>query len=76
MLYAALDQGNRLDWLSSGVDLRLAARRLRVAGAFLLQERVAAHPWVNLRFLLERNIAILIAILVALSLHHPVDQLL
>ncbi len=64
MLYAALDQGNRLDWLNSGVvcGLLLGAGVLIVA--FVLQALLAEHPWINPRFLLRRNIALLMTILV------------
>ncbi len=64
MLYAALDQGNRLDWLNSGVVSGLLLGGGVLIGAFLLQEAIAAHPWINLRFLLGRNIALLMTILV------------
>ena len=49
LIYAALDQGNRLDWLNSGaVWGLLAAGGLLVAG-FLVHEARTAHPLINLK---------------------------
>ena len=49
LIYAGLDQGNRLDWLHSGtVVALLAAGGLLVAG-FLIHEARTPHPGVNLR---------------------------
>jgi DHA2 family multidrug resistance protein len=64
MLYAAIDQGNRLDWLGSGLVWGLFVGGTLLIAAFVLREMSAAHPWVNLGFLLQRNIALLVAILV------------
>jgi MFS transporter, DHA2 family, multidrug resistance protein len=64
MIYAALDQGNRLDWLNSGLVCGLLLGGGVLIAAFLVQELCAAHPWINLRFLLGRNIALLLTILV------------
>jgi DHA2 family multidrug resistance protein len=49
LIYAGLDQGNRLDWLNSGtVTALLAAGGVLVAG-FLIHEARTDHPGVNLR---------------------------
>ena len=63
MLYAALDQGNRLDWLNSGTIRGLVAGGAVLLAAFLVRERTTSHPWINLRFLLGRNILLLVVIL-------------
>jgi DHA2 family multidrug resistance protein len=49
LIYAALDQGNRLDWLDSGLvwGLLLAGALLLVA--FLVHEARTPHPWLDLR---------------------------
>jgi DHA2 family multidrug resistance protein len=59
LIYAALDQGERLDWLNSGVIVALLA-----GGAFLLIATVARrisqpNPTLVLSFLNRRNIFIL-----------------
>ncbi|MBV8094829.1 MAG: MFS transporter [Acetobacteraceae bacterium] len=64
MVYAALDQGNRLDWLNSGLVCGLLLGGLVMLAAFVLQILLAEHPWINPGFLLRRNIALVMAILV------------
>ncbi|MEJ0015149.1 MAG: MFS transporter [Acetobacteraceae bacterium] len=64
MIYAALDQGNRLDWLNSGTISGLLLGGLVLITALIVHLLVAEHPWVNPRFLLRRNIALVVAILV------------
>jgi DHA2 family multidrug resistance protein len=63
-LYMALDQGQRLDWLHSGVIVALV-----VTGAFflivaLIQRLLLPNPLINLRFLARRNTALLSGILI------------
>jgi MFS transporter, DHA2 family, multidrug resistance protein len=64
MLYAALDQGNRLDWLNSGTIVGLLLGAGVLIAAFIVQIFAAEHPWIMPRFLLQRNIALLMSILV------------
>ncbi len=64
LLYAAIDQGNRLDWLNSGLVNGLLAGGGLLVVAFVLRELTAVRPWVNLGFLLQRNIALMVTILV------------
>ena len=64
LLYIALDQGQRLDWLNSGLIVGLIA-----SGAFLLlmtvvRRIVMPNPLVNLRFLLRRNTVLLGVVLI------------
>ena len=64
LLYAALDQGNRLDWLNSGVIVGLLLGAAVLIAAFVVQLFVAEHPWINPRFLLQQNIALIMTIFV------------
>src|SRR5262249_24796404 len=64
MIYAALDQGNRLDGLNSGTVTGLLLGGGVLLAAFVLRALTAEHPWINLRFVLQRNIALLMTILV------------
>jgi MFS transporter, DHA2 family, multidrug resistance protein len=59
LIYAALDQGNRLDWLNSGLitGLLLAGGILIVA--FVVHELTHDRPWINLRFAASGNIPLL-----------------
>ena len=47
MVYAALDQGNRLDWLGSGLIVGLLIGGGMLVFAFVIHERVQATPWIN-----------------------------
>jgi len=49
LLYAALDQGNRLDWLNSGVVWGLLSAGTLVLVAFVFHESHTARPLLNLK---------------------------
>jgi MFS transporter, DHA2 family, multidrug resistance protein len=53
LLYAGLDQGNRLDWLNSPLILGLLCSGLILLVAFVVHEWHCPHPAVNLRVVLE-----------------------
>jgi MFS transporter, DHA2 family, multidrug resistance protein len=65
MLYAGLDQGNRLDWASSGVVVGLLAGGALLAAAFLVREIATPRPFLNLRLLLHGNLAFIMLTLAA-----------
>jgi MFS transporter, DHA2 family, multidrug resistance protein len=48
LIYAALDQGNRLDWLNSGLICGLLGGGAVLIAAFLIHERVTPHPLFSL----------------------------
>lgn len=64
LLYAALDQGQRLDWLHSGTIVALASSGVFLLGAALLRRLVVPNPLIHLRFLARRNTALLSMILI------------
>ncbi len=47
-IYAALDQGNRLDWANSGLVWGLMVAGFILMAAFFVHERHTPHPGVNL----------------------------
>jgi DHA2 family multidrug resistance protein len=49
LIYAALDQGNRLDWLNSGLVCGLFLAGTVLFVAFLVHERSTAHPATDLK---------------------------
>jgi MFS transporter, DHA2 family, multidrug resistance protein len=49
LIYAALDQGNRLDWLNSGLEWGLLSSGAVLIAGFLVHEWVTPHPLLNLR---------------------------
>ena len=59
LLYAALDQGNRLDWLNSGLINALLLGGGLLLVAFVVQELTSQRPWINLRYASSGNIPLL-----------------
>ncbi len=58
LLYAGLDQGNRVDWFNSGaVNGLLLAGGLLIT-AFVVREAWTEYPLIHLSVLVQRNIAI------------------
>lgn len=64
MIYAGLDQGNRLDWLESGTVVALLVGGAVLFLGFLINESLAKEPWAHFNVLFSRNIGLsLLAIL-------------
>jgi DHA2 family multidrug resistance protein len=59
LLYAALDQGERLDWLNSGVIVALLAAGIFLVAAACIRRILEPNPTLKLSFLNRRNIIIL-----------------
>jgi DHA2 family multidrug resistance protein len=49
LIYAGLDQGNRLDWLNSGLVWGLLLAGAVLVAAFFVHEAVTAQPLINLK---------------------------
>jgi MFS transporter, DHA2 family, multidrug resistance protein len=49
LIYAALDQGNRLDWLNSGLIWGLLCAGILLNAAFVVHESYTARPLLNLK---------------------------
>ena len=58
LIYAGLDQGNRLDWLNSGVVTGLLLAGGMLVVAFIIHEARAEYPLIHLRVLVQPNIAV------------------
>ena len=63
MLYAGLDQGNRLDWNGNGLIVGLLLGGGLLTLAFVLRELVTPRPFLNLRLLLRGNLLLLLLLL-------------
>jgi DHA2 family multidrug resistance protein len=63
LLYAGLDQGNRLDWTSNGLVIGLLLSGSLVTLAFVLRETVTPRPFLNLGRLLRGNLLLLMLLL-------------
>jgi DHA2 family multidrug resistance protein len=59
LTYAALDQGERLDWLNSGLIVGLFSAAIFMFAAAIMRRLRQPNPFVNLPFLNARNILIL-----------------
>ena len=49
LIYAALDQGNRLDWLNSGLIWGTLCAGVLLIAAFFVHESTTPHPLLNLK---------------------------
>jgi MFS transporter, DHA2 family, multidrug resistance protein len=63
LLYAGLDQGNRLDWSGSGVVVGLLLAGGVVTTVFVMRELWTPRPFVNIRLLARENLPLLLLIL-------------
>jgi DHA2 family multidrug resistance protein len=64
VIYAALDQGNRLDWFNSGLVNGLLLSGVMLLVAFVVRELTHDRPWINLRFAARGNFPLLTLYLV------------
>jgi DHA2 family multidrug resistance protein len=60
VLYAGLDQGNRLDWLNSGLITALLLGGTLLLVVFVIHELTYKRPWINLRFAAHGNMPLLL----------------
>jgi MFS transporter, DHA2 family, multidrug resistance protein len=60
VIYAALDQGDRLDWLGSGLINGLLIVGAILFAAFVVRELTCDRPWLNLRFVVRGNFPLLV----------------
>jgi DHA2 family multidrug resistance protein len=63
LLYAGLDQGNRLDWTGSGLVNGLLLSGGLMTLLFVCRELVANQPFLNLRLLVRGNLPLLLLLL-------------
>jgi DHA2 family multidrug resistance protein len=60
LVYAALDQGNRLDWLNSGLINALLLGGTLLLVVFVIHDLIHPRPWINLRFAISSNMPLLL----------------
>lgn len=68
MIYAGLDQGNRLDWLGSGAIVALLGGGAMLVVLFFINESLVRRPWAHAEVLLSRNIGLALAIILLYTL--------
>jgi DHA2 family multidrug resistance protein len=68
MIYAGLDQGNRLDWLGSGTVMALLLGGGLLCVAFLINEMMVREPWAHINVLFSRNIGLSLIVILLYTL--------
>jgi DHA2 family multidrug resistance protein len=68
MIYAGLDQGNRLDWLGSGTVMALLLSGAVLLVGFLINETLARQPWAHVNVLFSRNVGLSLAVILLYTL--------
>jgi DHA2 family multidrug resistance protein len=68
MIYAGLDQGNRLDWLGSGTVAALLIGGGLLCAAFLINELLVRRPWAHVNVLFNRNIGLSLIVILLYTL--------
>ena len=68
MIYAGLDQGNRLDWLESGTVMALLLGGGVLFIVFLINETTVRQPWAHVNVLFSRNIGLWLVVILLYTL--------
>ena len=68
LIYAALDQGNRLDWLNSGLIWGLLLAGALLVVSFVIHEAHTPHPVVNLKVITSYPVPLLLLLVAFLRL--------
>lgn len=68
MIYAGLDQGNRLDWLESGAVMSLLLGGGALFILFLINEALVPEPWAHVNVLFSRNIGLSLVVILLYTL--------
>jgi DHA2 family multidrug resistance protein len=68
MVYAGLDQGNRLDWLGSGTVMALLFGGAALFIAFLINEASVRQPWAHVNVLFSRNVGLSLVVILIYTL--------
>jgi MFS transporter, DHA2 family, multidrug resistance protein len=68
MVYAGLDQGNRLDWLESGTVVALLAGGGALCICFIINEALVRRPWAHVNVLFSRNTGLALSAVLIYSL--------
>ena len=68
MIYAGLDQGNRLDWLESGTVMALLLGGGALFMLFVINEFLVPQPWAHVNVLFSRNVGLSLVIILLYTL--------
>jgi len=70
LLYGAMDQGERLDWLNSGTIVAMSAAGIFLVAAAFVRRILQPNPTVNLSFVNTRNILIVASSIFVFKFEH------
>jgi DHA2 family multidrug resistance protein len=68
MIYAGLDQGNRLNWLESGTIVALLGGGGFLTVAFFINESIVSQPWAHANVLFSRNVGLALGVILLYTL--------
>lgn len=68
LVYAGLDQGNRLDWLESGTVVALLLSGGVLLICFVINEFLVPQPWAHVNVLFSRNVGLSLAVILLYTL--------
>jgi DHA2 family multidrug resistance protein len=68
LIYAGLDQGNRLDWFASGTIVALFVAGGGLLIAFFVNEAIVREPWASADVLFSRNIGLGLVAVIGFSI--------
>jgi len=68
MIYAGLDQGNRLDWLGSGTVAALLIGGGLLCAGFVINELLVRRPWAHVNVLFNRNVGLSLIVILLFTL--------
>jgi DHA2 family multidrug resistance protein len=68
MIYAGLDQGNRLDWLESGTVMALLIGGGVLFVIFVINEMMVSQPWAHVNVLFSRNVGLSLVVILLYTL--------
>ena len=68
MIYAGLDQGNRLDWLESGTVMALLIGGGVLFLGFMINETLVRQPWAHFNVLFSRNVGLALVVILLYTL--------
>jgi MFS transporter, DHA2 family, multidrug resistance protein len=63
MIYAGLDQGNRLDWLESGTVTALLSGGVILLVGFVINETMVRRPWAHVNVIFSRNVGLSLVVI-------------
>jgi len=68
MVYAGLDQGNRLDWLASGTVMALLIGGGLLIIGFMINETLVRQPWAHFNVVFSRNAGLSLIVILLYTL--------